>query len=285
MATGSPLKKYTESGIAPPLNVAALILVAILVSLALGFAYNVLIQLISFVYVNVIIVFGFGYILGYVSRWLNLLFKIRSKKKSMLITAVIGVLAVYLQWCCFLYIYFTEDLSPIKDFESILGIISRPDLLVETMIEINQYGTWMFRDASINGTILWCIWLGEALLMIAIPLRLYLLFDVLPFSEADNRWYKKSKIDKEFEYILLRKDFLKLFAENPVEGLNSLGKPDYRRYSEVYIYSDKNRRSFLIAIDNVTVDPKGNKDYAEVLPPSQISMEKIRKIQTSFNIV
>jgi len=285
MTTTSPLRKYTESGIAPPLNILGLLIVALAASLALGFVYNVLIQFISFVYVNVLILFGFGYALGYLSRWLNLLFKIRSKKISIIITAIISILTVYIQWACFMYIYFTEDLTPFQDIEAILRILSQPNLLIETIIEINTYGTWIISETPINGSILWWIWLGEALLLIAIPLRLYMLFDIIPFSEADNRWYKKNKIDKEFEYIVLRKDFIKSFAENPVESLRDLGKADPLRYSNVYIYSDKNMRSFLIEIENVTVDRKARKDYLEVLPPSHIRIEEIKQLETSFNIV
>jgi hypothetical protein len=285
MISTSSLRKYTESGIAPPLNIVGLLILAIVSSLALGFVYNVLIRFISFIYVNVIILFGFGYTLAYLSRGLNLLFKIRSKKISMLITAAIGILSIYIQWVCFVYIFFVEDLAPIQDIQSILNFMVHPDFLINSIMEINEYGTWVIGETPINGTILWWIWLGEALLMIAIPLRLYMLFDVLPFSEADNRWYKKKKIDQQFEYILLRQNFLKSFAENPTESLKSLGKPDYNRYSNAYIYSDKNKRSFLIEIENVTVDSKANKDYFEVLPPSHIGLEEIKKLETSFNIV
>jgi hypothetical protein len=285
MSTTSPLQKYVESGIAPPLNIAGLLVVAILASMVLGFVYNVLIWYISFVYVNVIIIFGYGYALGYLSRWLNLLFKIRSKKISILITAVIAILSIYIQWACFVYIYFVEDLKPIQDFEAILSMMLRPDLLIEIMLEINANGSWMIGKSVINGGMLWLIWIGEALLMLAIPLRLYVQFDVLPFSEADNRWYKKNKINENFEYILLRQNFIKDFAEDPVKGLKSLGKPDPLRYSTVYIYSDKNMRSFLVEIENVTIDYKSRKDYTEILPPSHISVEEVKKLETSFYIV
>lgn len=285
MTTTSSFKKYTESGIAPPLNILGILILAVAGSFVLGFLYNILIRFISFIYINVLVVFAFGYVLAYMSRGLNILFKIRSKTKAMFITAAIAILAVYIQWACFVYIFFVEDLSPIQDFKSIVNIIIHPELLVQLMPEINEFGTWTVSKTSINGGILWWLWLGEALLLIAIPLRLYMQFEIMPFSEADNRWYKKNRIDKDFEYIHLRRDFLELFAKSPVEGLNSLGKHDYSRYSRFYIYSDKNMRSFLIEIENVKLDHKGRKDYSEILPPSHIAFDQIKQIQTSFNIV
>ena len=285
MSQSTPFRKYTESGIAPVVNVIGLFFTAIVFIFALSLLYNILIRFISFVYVNVIIIVGFGYSLAYLSRYLNIAFKIRSKKKSMIITGVITLLAMYIQWAIFMYVISVDDLAPWQDILIILDIFLNPYYIFSSLAELNQYGTWEVGKTAINGGILWFIWCLEALLIVAIPLRLYFLFDILPFSEKDNRWYKKRRIDKEFEYISLRSHFLKSFYESPIETINSLGKPDYRRYSNIYIYSDKNHRSYLIEIENVMVDSKSKKDYMEVLPPSYIDHQTVKKIQETYKII
>ena len=285
MSKSAPFREYKESGTAPLINIIGLLSSAFVISTVLGLIYNLIMWIIPLIYFNVLVVFVYGYFIAYISRYLNIVFKIRNKKISILITFIFSLMSIYLQWVSFIYIYSTENLHPFEDIRIMLDLLLQPETIVWSIIDINPYGTWEVGETTINGGILWFIWALEALLIIAIPLRLYLLFDIFPFSEKDNRWYKKRKIDKEFEYVSLRNHFLKSFYENPLEAINSMGKSDFRRHSNIYIYSDKNQRSYLIEIENVMVDSKSKKDYMEVLKPSHIDIQTVKKIQETFKII
>ena len=76
MESKNALKKYTESGIAPPQNLVGIFAIAIVATMILGYVYNIAVRFISFIYINAIIVFGYGYVIGYLSRFLNIIFNI-----------------------------------------------------------------------------------------------------------------------------------------------------------------------------------------------------------------
>ena len=276
-------RKYTESKTAPFLNLVSFFFTGLIVISVLSFIYSCLITLIPTIYFNVVIVFAFGYTIAYASRYLNLLFKIRHRMMSILMTGVLSLFAVYLQWVMYLYII-SNDIKPLQDFSFILELIFRPDFIFYDMNELNKVGAWEIGSTIINGTELWLIWLTEALLIISIPLRLYSLFDVLPFSEKGNQWYKKKTIITDFEYILLKQTFLESFYQNSIESLTKLDKGNGIRYSKINVFSDKNKVSFLISIENVSVDSKGQKEFSDVLEPSYIDRNYYNKLNEEFKI-
>ncbi|MEQ6124225.1 hypothetical protein AAON49_08505 [Pseudotenacibaculum sp. MALMAid0570] len=277
-------KKYEESGTAPVLNLLLAFISSLLIISFFSFIYNILLTLSPIVYLNVLLVVGLGYCIAYTVRYLCLAFKIRNQRICFLATGIISLIIIYIQWVLFIYIYLANEINPLQDISIILELFISPDIIFNDIIQINSIGTWEIRSTIINGPILWCVWITEAVILILVPLRIYNLFEVIPFSEIDNKWYKKVKIDQEFEYITLRNHFLESLYSNPSKALMNLSKPDPYRYSNVYIYYDKNRISFLIEIENVSIDKNSKKDYIEVLAPSHIESHHIKEIKENFNL-
>lgn len=104
MNTQNSFKKYKESGIAPPINLVVFFLIGLCSMFLLGFLYSCLITFIPFIYFNVVVLIGFGYIIGYTSRYLNITFKIRNKTASMIMTGVLALFATYFQWVFYIYL-------------------------------------------------------------------------------------------------------------------------------------------------------------------------------------
>jgi hypothetical protein len=281
---GHFFKKHQESGIAPPINLSFIFIIGICIMFFLGFFYSALITLIPIIYFNIVILIGFSYTIAYTSYYLNIVFKIRDKTSSMIMTTVLALFATYFQWVFYLYIISSENVTPLNDVSYILDLLLNPTYLIEFIIELNGTGAWEIGDLNINGAELWIIWLGEILITLGISLRIYYNFNIKPFSEKDNQWYNKTKIDTDFEFINLKKTFLEEFYKNPVVALNSLKKGNGTRQSNVYIFSSKNQNSFLISIENSIVNKKGRKEYSEVLEPCSLNKNHLIGIKEKFTI-
>ena len=76
MTSLKAFKKYTESGIVPPLNSIGLLFFAIVLFAILGFFYNIVMWFMPIVYLNAVVIFVYGYIIAHLSRYLNIVFKI-----------------------------------------------------------------------------------------------------------------------------------------------------------------------------------------------------------------
>jgi len=200
-------------------------------------------------------------------------------------TTILALFATYFQWVFYLYILSSENITPLNDVSYIVDLLLDPMYLIEFINELNKIGAWDIGDVTINGSELWLIWLGEALITLGISLRIYYSFDMKPFSEEDNQWYNKTKINTDFEFINLKKTFLEEFYKNPIVTLNSLKKGDGTRQSNVYVFSSKSQNMFLISIENSIVNKKGRKEYSEVLKPCFLNRNHLIEIKEKFTIV
>tara|TARA_R110002073_G_scaffold8207_5_gene45817 strand:+ start:28673 stop:29533 length:861 start_codon:yes stop_codon:yes gene_type:complete len=277
-------KKYKESGVAPSLNLIAIFSISFVVMFILTFIYSLLITFIPIIYFNIVLVVGFGYVVAYCSRYLNIFFKIRNRIISIALTGIIAVSAIYLQWVFYLYIISGDNINPIDDISIIIDLIINPSLFLDILIELNHFGAWEIGSSTINGSALWFIWLGEALIILLTSLKIYSQFDIKPFSEKDNEWYKAKKVFFDFEYIHLRQTFLESFYVNPAEALASLEKGNGTRQSNVYIFSSKNKSFFLISIENSIVNSKGRKEFSEVLEPCYLDRNHLTTIKEKFAV-
>ena len=284
MKTQNVFKKYQISGKAPIINLAILFLFGICIMLLLGFLYSSLITIIPIIYFNVFVLFGFSYIIAHICHYLNVTFKIRNKIASMIITAILALIATYFQWVFYLYIISSENITPFNDASYIMDLLLDTGYVIDFIIDLNKVGAWEIGSVTYSGTTLWLFWLGEVILTLGISLKVYYGFDLKPFSEKDNQWYDISKINTDFEFIHIKKNFLEDFYKNPVEALNSLKKGNGTRQSNVYIFSSKSQNTFLISIENSVVNNKGRKESFEVLEPCFLDRTHLREIKENYKV-
>lgn len=285
METQSIFKRYEASGIVPAINVSIILLLGLCIMFFLGFLYSALTTIITIVYFNVFVLIGFSFVIAHISHFMNVTFKMRNKIASMIVTAILALLATYFQWVFYLYLISYENITPLNDISFIINdLILDPKYLIDYIIELNKVGVWEIGSVTYTGTTLWLIWLAEFILTLVISLRIYDKFKLKPFSEKDNNWFNKTRIITDFEYIDLKRTFLDRFYKNPANALSSLEKGNGIKQSNIYIFSNKSQNSFLISIENSIVNNKGRKEYSTVLEPCYLNRNHLIEIKEKFTI-
>ncbi|MFI0428327.1 hypothetical protein [Mariniflexile sp. HMF6888] len=280
---------YTESGIAKPLNITLVFLCGLISILFFSYFYSLIITYLPIIYFNFLIVIGFGFTIAFLSRIFNVVFKIRNRRKSIIITIILSLFAIYFQWVSYIFIISFDDydfFKTFKEFEYFLSILFRPDIVIENIIEISKVGLWSIGSSNlyIRGFMLWAIWLVEACIIIFVSYNIFKNFNDIPFSEKDNKWFKKEIIDFDFEHIAFKKKFVEEFLLNPFESVNQLKRGDGLRHSKISIFKSETESKNLITIDNVIVTQrgKGKKDYTKVLEYCYVDNSDLSQIKGKF---
>ncbi|WP_248723719.1 hypothetical protein [Seonamhaeicola sp. ML3] len=283
---------YKESGIAPPINLSLYFICSSIVILIFSFFYSLIITFLPIIYFNFLIVIAYGFIVSFVSRGFKAIFKIRNRKLSITATIILAVLAVYFQWVCYLFIVSFEDFKPgllISEFGFFINILGRPDLVIEYITDINKIGLWslgLSNPIPLTGIALWLVWLAEAAITIYVSWNNFQNFNEIPFSEKDNKWFKKETLDFDFERIPFKKNFIEDFTGNPSDTLINLGKGDGLRHAKVSIFSSDTEPKSLITVDNIVVTQrgKGKRDVTKVLEYCYVDNMHLMKIKDNFRI-
>ncbi|TYA84077.1 hypothetical protein [Seonamhaeicola marinus] len=281
---------YKESGIASPLSISLSILSGAIILLFCSFFYSLLIANLSFIYLNFLIVAAYGFIVCYTSRAFNMIFKIRNRKKSIVITIILALLAIYFQWISYIFIISFDELDPallFKEWDFFFNLLIRPDIFVSTMIDISNVGLWSIgasNGTTLKGVLLWAIWLGEAAIIIYIAVKHYLNFETIPFSEKDNKWFKKELLDFDFERVVYKKSFVEELLQNPSEAILNLKRGDGLRHSKISVFSSETEPRSLITIDNIVITQrgKGKRDVTKVLEYYYIDNLHLSIIRSKF---
>jgi len=173
-----------------------------------------------------------------------------------------------------------------EDLGFFFKILFRPDLVLNNILDINKVGLWSIGTSGIhlNGLFLWLIWLAEAAIIIYVSVKKYTTFNLIPFSEKNNKWFKKEVIDFDFEHISFKKDFVESFASNPFETISELKRGNGLRHSKITMYTSETESKNLITIDNIIVTQrgKGKKDITNVLKLCYVDSLFSSQIRTKF---
>lgn len=263
---------YKESGIASPISIFLVMISSFFSIILLSFFYSLGIAHLPIIYFNFLLAIGFGFSISFVSRIFTIIFKLRNRKKTIIITIILAIIAIYLQWVSYLFIISFNHIDFnlfIKNTGLFLHIFSRPDLVLIEIININRIGLWGIGTSGINirGIVLWLIWIVEAGIIVFIAWNNFRQFNILPFSEKDSKWFKKEVIDFDFEHIAFKKKFVESFGLNSIETINELKRGDGLRHSKITMFTSDTESKNIITIDNIIVTQrgKGKKDITNVL--------------------
>ena len=277
---------YKESGIAPLVNILFCFIISCFVIIPISYFYSLLIEFMPFIYFNLIIVILYGYTISLIVNMFSRFFKIRNKKKTIALTLLVGLIAIYEQWISYLYIITSEDVTLSFDIKTHFGMLLRPDYLFFEILELNKFGAWELFSILFKGSTLWLIWFLEILMTLIASYFGILNIKNPPFSENDNKWYKKHTLNSDFEPIILKKKFIEEYQKNPFIAICSLGKSNFTRYSKIYIYSSESETRNLISIENVLVTENGSgkKEYNEILAPHYIDNNYMIQLRQKFKL-
>ena len=130
------------------------------------------------------------------------------------------------------------------------------------------------------------VWFAEAGTIIFISINNFINFNKIPFSEKDNKWFKKEFIDFDFEHIVFKKNFVEEFSINPFESISQLKRGDGIRHSKISIFKSETESKSLITIDNIIVTQrgKGKKDYTKVLEYCYLDNNFLAQLREKYKI-
>lgn len=175
---------YEESGKVGIMAIFTLLLTGIIGAGVLGVIYSYGTWYIPIIYANVILTAAYGFGMGMVTKFGGKLGKVRNTKILVLSGFLMGILAEYVQWVVWLYIY-TPGM-----------IILNPSDIFELMKQILPIGVWSIgrSQTTVFGAALAAVWIVEAIMIIVIPVVVCTFKEV--FCEDCSRWIDDEKTAK-----------------------------------------------------------------------------------------
>ncbi|NOY74910.1 MAG: hypothetical protein GXP32_03860 [Kiritimatiellaeota bacterium] len=212
---------YSHSGRFSPLFI-LIFPIAFITSILLAFVYNALVIYIPIIgYFSVVLTFGYALIIGVVTGLCLSLFKVRNMVIARLAGLVCGVLALYLAWVVFVYLFLGE-FSP-KTEITLIGAVFNPIGIWNVACAIAEKGWYSIRTLTPSGWVLWTFWIIEALIIqITIFFSLEASIGDSVFCEECGEWAEDEEgvvnfllnEDENLTNDFLRKDFS--FLKNAV---------------------------------------------------------------------
>jgi len=252
-------KYYTVSERKQPLNFTLAIGFSVLWTILMGFFYGIIIAFSPIVYINIFICLVFGLAIGYGVRFLSRMVKLKDKNTTVRIALLCAVVGLYASWVSYI-VYFQETPSFSAILQLNAGLFFNPIAVVSIMGEINEYGLWEMFGMQFNGFILTIIWIFEALMILFVPFLMVRNMAEVPYSEKCKKWYKKHILQKDFEKIVLEKQFMEELERNKLETIQALGNGMAARFSRISIYYLDDEDTQYLSIENILRDGEGKKE-------------------------
>lgn len=265
-------KYYKPSGKFSLIFILYFLLVSVTAFPLLGLLYAYCIWYIPFVYINFFITLGFGFLVGFViALFVIKKGKVRNPFLGLVIGLTAAFFALYLHWAIWIDLVINAGESYGSDkigitvsnieFLQVFSLLFRPDLVVEYISQVNEYGTWGIRGATASGAFLWVVWSIEFSIVIAISGFLSYLEAKKPFSESTNSWYDEITLPA-FSYIESQQQMIADILAGNHASFDLLSKSidsESDSHSVFTLYTSKSGKNYL-SVDNKTskVDDKGN---------------------------
>ena len=177
------LETYRHSGRFNALGLVLAVAAAGLLCLPLGLAYAYLIRWIPFVYVNILVTFGYGFAFGWVTTRLLKAGHVRNPALAGLCGLAAGLLGLYGEWSGHLHVLF-ED-APWYFL---------PDDIFQTLPLLYEKGSWSFHGRNVTGIPLAIVWVVEAGIIVGVAAVLpYSFVRETPYCEKTRCWLDEEK--------------------------------------------------------------------------------------------
>jgi len=195
---------YKPSGIIPVKGIFISLITAFVITVILSIIYIALQWFIPFIYLNLFIAAGLGFGVGgavFIAIWSG---KIRNTKYECVLATLCGLLAWYCQWGLFVSLMSEAEGSMgggmwVRSSFNLTGfwyILTHPDILFQAMLSLNDAGTFTLKHNPVSGTLLWVVWVIEALIIIGAPMLFSLSGrSTSPFSEQNDQWMEERDVE------------------------------------------------------------------------------------------
>ncbi|QJP33629.1 hypothetical protein F0365_04015 [Nonlabens sp. Ci31] len=254
---------YRESGSyhAPSLFISVVFL--IFLSLLLAYLYNAITIVMPIIYINVLLVFGLGIVLGYSILVLCKLSKVGNYKIRIGLALLIGILTLYFQWSAYLGYLINEGLPSLKSYIRTLGWIFYDSIEKEVIVELYHYGAYEVFNTQVTDYALLFIWFLEAAIIIAIPILAVFRYVPLPISDTYNKFYDQYTIEKDFRSLGSGELTAYRIHTGPAVALQELEGGKANRHSKIKIYYLPQESKQYLKAENISVQRR-NESKTEV---------------------
>lgn len=181
---------YTHSGNFSPHLILVGVVLAALVSVPLAWLYALGIYHIPWVYLNLLLTVGFGWVLGAVMVWVLRGCRVRNTTLALMSAGAVVAFAFYFHWAAWVSTVFQGAEVDVGTLEAAL----QPGALWAAVLAINETGAWGFGESPVTGGFLWAIWTAEALIVFGMALFwTHVEFQDVPYCEVCDSWCEKEK--------------------------------------------------------------------------------------------
>jgi hypothetical protein len=267
------LNYYRPSGVFPPAGIMTLF-VGCAAGAVLGAVYAFASYHIPLIYLNFVLLFAFGVLLGWFGSWGVRKFHIRNAYAAVVMGAAIFLVAYVVHWPFYIatVIVDWETDSPydIAAIFNLSGELMRDPAGNWVLIEfLNETGVWSISgrgsssNLNVKGIELTCIWIGEALILLYYAVRKPWEEARKPYSERQGEWMKPTDLPTPIRFIESPKDFKNALSHNDYSALTTpiLASVELPlKYAKVSLYSDA--LDPYVTVQNVSITKKAEKKTA-----------------------
>lgn len=265
---------YKPSGRFSPVSLIYFLLLSLSALPVLGLIYTYCIWYIPFIYINFFIAAGFGFVVGLI---INIVVigkgKVRNVTLSLILGLLGGFIALYFHWAVWVDLVINAGesygnsqvgvtVSNIKILQ-VFFLAADPGTLFGMIKEINEFGTWGIRGATVSGTFLSVIWIIELIIIVGIATIITFPRSKKPFCEMGNNWFDETVLPA-FNFI---EDKAKMIAELEKANNNFLdnlvGVTNLEQDHSVFtLYTSRHNENYL-SIENKKAkeDDKGKLSF------------------------
>ncbi|WP_316825008.1 hypothetical protein [Pedobacter miscanthi] len=263
-------EKYIPAGHASASSILTTLAIGIAASLIFPLFYIILCQLIPNIWFIAILAFLLGMLLGLMINTGVRIGRIRNLNAALIIAAVCGLLAFYVQWVFFDAVMYSRrgftfnlNSADIKQLTADMAFLFiHPGILFKEIASLNEIGTFRIQGSdNISGILLWIIWLGEFAVIVGGTLVVVGTGQVkIPYSELNDRWMEPRKPALLIPYVTDRDQLASQLRSRNFDVLKN--NPEVLRdpqYAEVVIHESLGDPTKYVSVVNVTAPTGRNK--------------------------
>jgi hypothetical protein len=261
---------YKPSGKIPIKGIFISLIITCVITVVLSIIYIALQWFIPFIYLNFFIAAGLGFGVGagvFIAIGLG---KIRNTKYECILAVLCGLLAWYSQWALFVSLMSAAEGSMgggmwIRSSFNLSGfwyVLTHPEMLFQAMLSLNDAGTFTLKHNTVSGTLLWVVWVFEALIIVGAPVLFSLSGrSTTPFSEQNDQWMEERDVQEKLKTVNDPDQMIEDLSSSNLKSLKDFLPADdlSNDYATLRIYESPGDPVSYISVTNIShkADKKG----------------------------
>lgn len=264
------LEYYRPSGSASPVSVILTLCASVLAGAVLSAIYAFANYHNPFIYLNILLLYGLAFALGWLTSWGVRRFHIRNAFAAAAIGVIAFVVSYAVHWLFYIstvIVYLEADFS--YDVPEIIRLATElmrdPDGAWEWIKAINEEGIWSIgsssgSDLEFKGLLLTAVWLAEAAVLLYYSVKKPWDEAGKPYSERSGEWIEGRELPLGIAFVEDSEKFKKDVSRGDCGALvTPLPESDDEplKFAKVVLYADQ--FTPYVTVKNVTVKKKKKK--------------------------